>query len=155
VDEMGKGYVDDTGRRTPSRSVRMTRLEASYAYCERLTRRAAGNFYPAMQLLPRRQRRAMYALYAFNRLTDDLADDDGLASEKEAALHRWRQELDAALAGAESHTALPALHHAVDYFGIPPRHLYAVIEGCLLDVIPRRYPTFSDLNRYCTLVASA
>src|SRR5207248_626208 len=108
-----------------------------------------------MQLLPRRQRRAMYALYAFNRLTDDLADDDLAEEEKEAALCRWRQDLDAALAGDNAHPALPALHHAVNYFGIPPRHLYAVIEGCLLDVVPRCYQTFSDLYRYCTLVASA
>src|SRR5207245_5393809 len=43
-------------------------LAASYAYCERLARREAANFYPAFRVLPRPQRRAMCALYAFLRV---------------------------------------------------------------------------------------
>ena len=42
-----------------------TTLADSYAYCERLARREAGNFYHAFRLLPRPQRLAMCALYAF------------------------------------------------------------------------------------------
>ena len=49
-------------------------LSASYAWCERLARRQAGNFYHAFRLLPAAQRRAMCALYAFMRVSDDLTD---------------------------------------------------------------------------------
>ena len=42
-----------------------------------IARRAAKNFYPAFLILPRARRRAMYALYAFNRQTDDIADSAG------------------------------------------------------------------------------
>ena len=61
--------------------MRPTTLEQSYRYCEGVARREAGNFYHAFQVLPRAQRRAMCALYAFLRLTDDLADEPGETPE--------------------------------------------------------------------------
>ena len=52
-------------------------VAASYRHCQLLTRRAAANFYPAFLILPRCRQRAMMALYAYARLTDDLADEPG------------------------------------------------------------------------------
>ncbi|MCX6095048.1 MAG: phytoene/squalene synthase family protein [Candidatus Bipolaricaulota bacterium] len=49
-------------------------LNAAYAECARITRRQARNFYFAFLSLPRRQRLAVYALYAFCRELDDVAD---------------------------------------------------------------------------------
>jgi len=49
-------------------------LAAAYRACARLTRREARNFYVAFLSLPRRQRLAVYALYAFCRSADDAAD---------------------------------------------------------------------------------
>ena len=59
-------------------------LTRSYAYCERLARCEAGNFYHAFRLLPADQRRAMCALYSFMRVADDLADGPGAADESAA-----------------------------------------------------------------------
>src|SRR5262245_21799222 len=75
------------------------RLTRSYAYCERLTRREAGNFYPAFRLLPRRQCRAMCALYSFLRIADDFADGNHSLAEKQSALAAWQAALDDALEG--------------------------------------------------------
>ncbi|MFL5330754.1 MAG: phytoene/squalene synthase family protein [Gemmataceae bacterium] len=133
----------------------MIRVSASYGYCERLTQRVAGNFYPAMLLLPRAQRRAMYALYAFSRLTDDLSDSDAPDAEKDKSLCSWREDLAATLAGEDRHPALPALRQAVQTFSIPTKHLFDIIEGCRLDVVQHRFATFDELYHYCTLVASA
>jgi phytoene synthase len=47
-------------------------LDASYAACRRLTRQAGSSFYYPLWLLSRDKRRAMWALYAFMRRTDDL-----------------------------------------------------------------------------------
>src|SRR5207237_5578147 len=133
---MGKGFPD--GRRPLAELDRagkgrgmMTRLPlgSSYVYCERLARREAGNFYHAFQVLPRPQRRAMCALYAFMRLTDDLADGPGDVGVKQAALARWRDDLRAALAGDGRHALHPALRHAVERYGVPVRHLEDVIDG--------------------------
>src|SRR5881397_2192295 len=51
-------------------------LAASRDYCRRITRRAAKNFYYGLKLLPEPKRSAMFALYAYMRLIDDIADDD-------------------------------------------------------------------------------
>ena len=61
-------------------------LRRSQAFCERLARRHAGNFYHGFRLLPDDQRRAMCALYSFLRVADDLADADGDVSEKRRRL---------------------------------------------------------------------
>src|SRR5947209_18994301 len=98
-------------------------LQPSYAYCERLARRQAGNFFHAFQVLPRPQRRAMCALYAFMRHTDDLVDDDSAKDAKRAALKQWRVDLHAAIAGADRHALHPALRHTLNRFRVPPRYL--------------------------------
>ena len=49
------------------------RLANSRAFCEQLTRRAARNFYYGLKLLPEPKRSAMFALYAYMRLVDDIA----------------------------------------------------------------------------------
>jgi len=50
-------------------------LETSYAFCRQVSRRAGSSFHAGFLLLPKEKRRAMEALYAFMRHTDDLADD--------------------------------------------------------------------------------
>jgi phytoene synthase len=97
----------------------------------------------------------MYALYAFMRATDDLADEAGEIEAKRAELARWRAALIAALAGTYSHHLHAALHHTVRTFGVDPRHLFAVIDGVEADLTPVRFETFADLYPYCYRVASA
>lgn len=128
---------------------------SSYAYCDRLARRAAGNFYHAFRLLPADQRLGMCALYAFLRIADDLADSAETVEAKGRALAGWRASLHASLEGDYRHPIYPALAHAVDRFGIPVRHLDAVLDGVTMDLDVSRYATFADLYRYCYHVASA
>lgn len=130
-------------------------LARSYHYCDRLARRQAANFYPAFRLLPRDQRLAMCALYAFMRVADDLADEPGEPEAKRAALLDWGRRLDAALAGQYSHPLHAALHHTVATYRIPPEYLHAVIAGVGMDLEPVRLATFDELYRYCYHVASA
>jgi phytoene synthase len=130
-------------------------LERSYTYCERLARREAGNFYHAFRLLPRPQRRAMCALYAFMRVADDLADEPGDSAGKQAALEAWRAQFHEALAGRYTHDLHPAFHHSVRTYRIPGAYLLNVLDGVGMDLEPVRYETFADLYRYCYRVASA
>jgi len=127
-------------------------LSASYAHCRALTRAANSSFPLAFHLLPPAKRRAMDALYAFLRVSDDLADDPGAAA---AALPAWRAALTAALGGRYTHPVHPALHHSVERFAVPPRFLYDVLDGVAADVGPVRVGTFADLYPYCYRVASA
>jgi phytoene synthase len=132
----------------------LTRTQ-SYSWCERLARREAGNFYHAFRILPADQRRAMCALYSFLRIADDIADGPAEAAVKRCQLDAWRGQLDAALAGEDSHPLHPALRHTVSAFGIPRRHLVEVLDGVAMDLDTERYETFAELYGYCYRVASA
>jgi phytoene synthase len=120
-----------------------------------VARREAGNFYHAFRVLPTPQRRAMCALYAFMRVTDDLSDGPGDPATKRQPLADWRQRLDRALHGDYSHRLHAAFHHTVASHAIPPRYLHDVLDGVEMDLEPVRYATFTELRRYCYRVASA
>src|SRR5437763_16463704 len=99
----------------------------SYAACHRITRAAHSSFPLAFRLLPPAKRRAMDALYAFLRVTDDLADEPGDPAAKRAALADWRTALLAALSGRYSHPVHPALRDTLARYAIPPEYLPAVL----------------------------
>ncbi len=131
-------------------------LERSYDYSRQVARSRARNFYYSFVLLPKEQRNAICAIYAFMRRCDDLSDDtpqDGQSAR--AAIERWRSELDGALEGRFSgHIVWPAFHDTVQRFGIPRQYFYDMIEGVMSDLGPRRIETFDELYRYCYQVAS-
>ena len=130
-------------------------LPLSFQQCRALTRAANSSFPFAFRLLPPHKHRAMDALYAFLRVTDDLADEPGELGAKRDALGRWRAALHAALNGKPTHPVHPALAHTVHRFGIPPRYLFDVIDGVEADLTATRFATFADLYPYCYRVASA
>jgi phytoene synthase len=129
-------------------------LVRSYRLCEEITRREAGNFYPAFLLLPAPQRRSMCALYTFMRIADDLSDEPGPVEPKRRHLADWRAGLHAALAGNYRHASHAALHDTVANYAIPIRYLDAVITGVEMDLEPAAYQSFAELRRYCWHVAS-
>jgi phytoene synthase len=131
------------------------KLRSSYAWCENLAQREAGNFYPAFRVLPRDQRLAMCALYAFLRVTDDMADGPAESETKRHQLTAWRGQLHDALAGRFAHPAHAALCDSVALYSIPLDYLEDVIDGVEMDLHPVRFATFADLYQYCYRVASA
>lgn len=132
-----------------------TSKRSSYEYCRHLTRVSARNFDYAFRVLPRVQRESMNALYAFMRVTDDLADTPGESESKRVALKEWGRQLDRALAGAYSHPLHAALHDTVSQHGVPSRYLHEVINGVTVDLQPKGFSTFDELYHYCYRVASS
>lgn len=129
-------------------------LEASYAACRRASRKSASNFLLSFWFLPREKRKAMYALYAFFRHTDDLGDNSGDSLQRQADLDTWRYQLQAALAGEFHDVRLPALVDTLRKFDIPPQYLEQSIQGVETDLYPRRFETYEQLRNYCYQVAS-
>ncbi len=130
-------------------------LEQSYAACRAVTRRANSSFPLAFRLLSSDKRRAMDALYAFSRISDDIADEPGEPQARREALTAWRKSLDPTLSGNYSHPIHAALQDTVRRFAIPTRYLYDVIDGVEMDLEPLRFETFEQLEPYCYRVASA
>ncbi|RAU20397.1 squalene synthase HpnD [Paramagnetospirillum kuznetsovii] len=119
--------------------------------------RASGSsFYWGMRLLSRPRRFAMYAVYAFCREVDDIADEPGEPETKRAQLAEWRVELDRLYQGKPTHPVAVALAGPVAEFGLPKEDFRAVIEGCEMDGRNEMVrPSMDKLNRYCDCVASA
>lgn len=131
-------------------------LEESYGYCHGLMRRAARNFYYGMRLLPENQRGAMYALYSYMRLCDDIADEVPAGNDdRMERLEAWRVSTHAAIVGqAEGHPIWPAFGDMVGRFGIPANVFDDAIDGQIQDLRQDRYGTFGELYEYCYRVAS-
>ncbi|MBU3079450.1 presqualene diphosphate synthase HpnD [Sphingomonas quercus] len=120
------------------------------------TQASGSSFYAGMRILPKAEREAMYAIYGFCRLVDDIADDQqGGRSERAAALNRWRADIDALYAGGEGGQAA-FLAPAVARFRLDQADFHAVIDGMMMDVeADMRWPDAATLDLYCDRVASA
>jgi squalene synthase HpnC/squalene synthase HpnD len=136
-------------------------VDASYAECRSVARKAASNFYYAFSMLPRPKRDALCALYAFMRLVDDVSDSPSATPQtneelgtRRAALARWRGLLNQAVAGDTSgHAILPAFADTVGRYQIPQRYFHDLITGAEMDLTEAGYPTFERLREYCYRVA--
>jgi phytoene synthase len=126
-------------------------IESAYAEVERLTRREARNFAYGIRVLPRDQRRAISAIYAFARRVDDIADGSLPVEQKRERLQSLRAALDAAAEDA----MLVALADARSRYGIPASALHDLVDGGLQDTAQDRYADFAELDGYCRRVAGA
>jgi phytoene synthase len=132
-------------------------LDHSYEHCREVARTRARNFFYGMKLTPEPKRSAMYAIYAWMRQADDLADEAGGVEEKTRRLEAFSRQTDAVIRGdaaADDHPLWPALRQTVVDYRIPAVYLHAMIDGQLLDMRVRRYDTFDRLYDYCYKVAS-
>src|SRR6516164_8269122 len=118
---------------------------------------AAGtSFYWAMRMLPRDRRNGMYAIYAFCREVDDIADGDHAVEDKLAELAAWREEIAAVYAGRPRHMVARALHGPTSRYGLRREDFLAVIDGMEMDAREDvRAPDLATLDLYCARVASA
>ncbi len=143
-----------TGFLAAGASANVLTVRDSYAECNRIARRARSSFYLAFFGLPRDKRNALFALYAFMRLIDDVSDEPGDIESKRRGLARWRGLLDDALAGETSgHAVLPALADSISRFNIPSRYFHDLILGAEMDLTVASYATFDQLSEYCYRVA--
>ena len=118
--------------------------------------RASGSsFYTAMRILPRERREAIFAIYAFCRAVDDVADAPGPRNARLAALAQWRADVHALYAG-EPPARLRGLVEPVRCYDLGREDFLAIIAGMEMDVTADiRAPDFSTLDLYCDRVASA
>ena len=129
---------------------------ADLAEVERIVKAAGTSFYRGMRVLPIDRRMAMYAVYAFCRLVDDVADEPAPIEEKRAGLAGWRDAIAGIYAGTGDSAVTRVLVKAVQLFGLRQEDFLAVIDGMQMDaetVIVA--PDLATLDLYCDRVASA
>jgi phytoene synthase len=122
-------------------------------YCSQLTRKSRSNFYYSFLFLSREKRQAMYAVYAFCRSVDDVADGSASLRDKQVRLDEWRRELDRCYDGQPEHPITVKLAQSNRKFPIPKEHFEELLDGVEMDLTHTRYPTFRELYEYCYRVA--
>lgn len=126
------------------------------ARVEEIVRASGTTFFWAMRFLPGEKRRAMFAVYAFCRIVDDIADDPNPLDVKKRELARWRDEIRSLYMGQPKDPVAIALAEPVAHFGLVEADFQAVIDGMETDAAETlRLATRDDLLRYCDRVACA
>jgi squalene synthase HpnD len=116
----------------------------------------SSSFYIAMRLMPAEQRDAMFAIYAFCRKVDDIADDGmGTRAERHQKLEQWRADLRGLYAGTIP-PHMRFLAPAIAQYGLRLEDFLAVLDGMDMDVAEDIVaPDLATLDLYCDRVASA
>lgn len=122
-----------------------------------LVKQSGTSFYHGMKILPPERRDAMYGIYAFCRVVDDITDaDDAPFESKRAALDIWRDWIANLYTGQTSDAITRVLLAAVRTYGLQKEDFLAIIDGMEMDAGPPIVaPPLDVLDLYCDRVASA
>ena len=129
---------------------------AAEARVAAIVRDSGTSFYWGMRLLPPHRRAAIFAVYAYCRAIDDIADGETPDADKQAALAQWRAEIARLYAGTPEHPITQALAGPVHRFDLPQAEFLALLTGMERDahggIIA---PDDAALTSYCRQVAGA
>lgn len=123
---------------------------------EAIVRDAGTSFYRGMTILPPDRRMAMYAIYAFCRAVDDIADDPAPFDTILPRLNDWRARVRGLYEGVATAPIERVLLRAIAAYDLQKADFDAVIDGMQMDaetVIVAPDPATLDL--YCDRVAAA
>ncbi|MCP4330976.1 MAG: presqualene diphosphate synthase HpnD [Alphaproteobacteria bacterium] len=143
---------DSTGNRPAGTAPDREALE----HVRRITKASGTSFFWAMRLLTERRRDAMFAIYAFCREIDDIADEEAPTADKITRLNAWRDEIDRLYEGQPRFPISRALAGPLSDYNLEKADFLALIEGMEMDATRTVCaPTMAELEYYCDRVACA
>lgn len=113
------------------------------------------SFYYSFLVLPKAKRDVIVAVWDFCRAVDDAVDLEVDPVKAGAALEEWRREVDRVFGGSPVTRQGIALQTLAAPFALPREQFDALIDGVGMDITPRRFQTFAELEPYCLRVASS
>ncbi len=139
----------------------------AYEYCQEITRHASKTFYWGSIFLPPLKRRAIWAVYAFCRVVDDIVDESTAITDKlypghlsgskdpVRELDRWRRTLERIYqrGGTNDGPIQRAWSDMLEQYPVPIEPALELLQGVEMDLTQRRYASFEDLYLYCYRVA--
>lgn len=128
-------------------------LENSYQLCRQITAKYAKTFYLGTLLMPEAKRRAIWAIYAWCRRTDELVDGPQASTTTNETLDHWEQQLESVFAGDPVDDLDVALVDTLQQFPMDIEPFREMIAGQRMDLYRSRYETFEELKLYCYRVA--
>lgn len=121
-----------------------------------IVQRSGTSFYWAMRLLPAKKRDAMFAIYAFCREVDDIADGKDSPEIKLEKLQHWRDEINSLYDGNPQNLITRALVEPIETCALSKEDFEAVINGMETDATNQlRLQDMDELVLYCDRVACA
>jgi len=144
-----EAFSEVAGPRGAAHSLREAR-----AFCARLARKHYENFPVASWLLPARVRPAVQGIYAFARIADDFADEDGHEGHRLERLDEWERMLHDCFRGEAIHPVFVALREAILDFDLPRQAFLDLLAAFRMDVMRSRYADDASLLEYCRLSAN-
>jgi phytoene synthase len=113
------------------------------------------SFYYSFLVLPKAKRDVIVAVWDFCRAVDDAVDLESDPAKAKAALEEWRREVDRVFGGVPVTRQGIALQTLAAPFTLPRAQFDALIDGVGMDITPRRFREFAELEPYCLRVASS
>jgi squalene synthase HpnD len=131
--------------------------DAAQEHVRQVSMASGSSFLSGIKILSAERREAMYAIYAFCREVDDIADDPLELAEKLCLLKEWREEIDRIFTGHPNSLTGRALATAIAQYGLQKQDLLDLIDGMEMDAdeTATHGPEMAVLDQYCDRVASA
>lgn len=131
-----------------------TSTEESYELCRQITAEYGKTFYLATLLMSVPKRRAIWALYAWCRNTDELVDGADADETTPATLDRWEAQLEGMFKGIPTDSYDVALVDTIARFpDLEIQPFRDMVTGQRMDLRKNRYDSFEELSLYCYRVA--
>ena len=125
----------------------------AYEICRQITAEYAKTFYLGTLLMPKEKSKAIWAIYAWCRLTDELVDGAKAEYTTQETLAEWEQQLESVFSGEPIDNTDVALVDTIQRFPMDIQPFRDMIAGQRMDLNCNRYQTFEDLKLYCYRVA--
>lgn len=123
-------------------------IDNSYKLSELITKEYSTSFSMATSLLEKDKRKAIYAIYGFVRLADEIVDSFN-GYNNTFLLNNLNEQLQYALEnGISNNMVLAAFVDTVIKYNISPKHIEAFMESMKSDLTKAEYTSTEELNTY-------
>ena len=124
---------------------------------EKIVKQSGSSFYWGMKILPNKQARAMFAVYSFCRIVDDIADEIKDKIKREKLLKEWELSIkNLFLKQITKNSVERELLFSIKEFNLEKKDFLSIIKGMRMDSNSNIvFPSQKKLNLYCDRVAVA
>ncbi|WP_273125691.1 phytoene/squalene synthase family protein [Bacillus weihaiensis] len=134
----------------------MLDVETAYLQCEQVIKQHSKTFFKAFSLLPKDKKQAVWAVYAFCRIVDDIVDEGHSPHEE---LHQFEMNFKKFLKGSIPHDAHEfmwiALKDAFKKYQLEEAAFFDMIKGQRMDLVKTKYYSMDEVVTYSYHVASS
>jgi presqualene diphosphate synthase len=116
---------------------------------------SGSTFTNGMRILAAPRRKAIFAVYAFCRIVDDIVDGDGSSEGKLARISLWEREIDGVFSNRPETAIGRELRQAAVTYELPQEEFHLILDGMRMDVAPMLGPDRARLDAYIRRVAGA